>query len=205
MSHCFLLLTYERERPRLTLHCHNHKLHRGCGNAPRSAPCNYRRLGRNLCNSLVSVVCVTTRARSGAPGTGNPGRASQHTSMPSRWRNTCQRSPLSTSHILPMCSPSRIIWPNLSASQGYFGMNSIFVRVSCSTNGLLAQSLRKHGAEHAPMRHSSRARPMLTPHSCWTVVRHRRERQRLGQPAAAIRRALPATASADHEPLTNGL
>ena len=35
------------------------------------------------------------------------------------------------------------------------------------------------------------------------VVRHRRERQHFGQPAAAIRTALPATASADPEPLTN--
>jgi len=38
-----------------------------------------------------------------------------------------------------------------------------------------------------------------------SVVRHRRERQHFGQPAAAIRTALPATASADPEPLTNGL
>lgn len=37
------------------------------------------------------------------------------------------------------------------------------------------------------------------------VVRHLRERQPFGQLAAAIRNALPATASADHEPLTNGL
>jgi len=37
------------------------------------------------------------------------------------------------------------------------------------------------------------------------VVRHRRERQHFGQMAAAIRTALPATASADPEPLTNGL
>ena len=33
---------------------------------------------------------------------------------------------------------------------------------------------------------------------------HLKERQRLGQPAAAIRHALPATASAEPEPLTNG-
>jgi hypothetical protein len=38
-----------------------------------------------------------------------------------------------------------------------------------------------------------------------SVVRHRRERQIFGQMAAAIRHALPATASADPEPLTNGL
>jgi hypothetical protein len=37
------------------------------------------------------------------------------------------------------------------------------------------------------------------------VVRHLKERQRFGQMAAAIRYALPATASADPEPLTNGL
>ena len=38
-----------------------------------------------------------------------------------------------------------------------------------------------------------------------SVVRHLKEPQRLGQPAAAIRTALPATASADQEPesLTN--
>ena len=36
-----------------------------------------------------------------------------------------------------------------------------------------------------------------------SVVRHLKERLRLGQPAAAIRTALPATASADPEPLTN--
>ena len=38
-----------------------------------------------------------------------------------------------------------------------------------------------------------------------SVVRHRRERQHFVRPAAAIRTALPATASADTEPLTNGL
>jgi hypothetical protein len=37
-----------------------------------------------------------------------------------------------------MCSPSAIIGPNLSASYGCFGMNSIVVRVTCSTAGLLA-------------------------------------------------------------------
>jgi len=37
------------------------------------------------------------------------------------------------------------------------------------------------------------------------VVRHLRKGLSLGQPAAAIRTALPATASADPEPLTSGL
>ena len=42
-------------------------------------------------------------------------------------------------------------------------------------------------------------------HNLRPVVRHRRKRQHFGQPAAAIRHALPATASADPEPepLTN--
>jgi len=48
---------------------------------------------------------------------------------------------------------------------------------------------------------AARARPFGKLH----VVRHLRKGLRLGQPAAAIRTALPATASADPEPLTNGL
>ena len=38
-----------------------------------------------------------------------------------------------------------------------------------------------------------------------SVVRHLKERQYFGPIAAAILYALPATASADPEPLTNGL
>ena len=55
---------------------------------------------------------------------------------------------------------------------------------------------RKRPRLTSAIRHEARRQAM-------SVVRHRRERQRFGQMAAAIRTALPATASADPEPLTN--
>jgi hypothetical protein len=57
---------------------------------------------------------------------------------------------------------------------------------------------RKERGPTTAIRHEARRIAM-------SVVRHQKEAQRVGQPASATRQALPATASADPEPLTNGL